>query len=401
MDNSIGPIWDVIGKIEGAEEPEKQVILGNHRDAWVCGAIDPNSGTSTLVELARGFGELLNQGWKPRRTIVFASWDAEEQGLLGSTEYAEDNAEELKEQAVAYLNVDGTLGPLAAAGGSPSIAKFLFQTANAIPANDFGGVVAEEKTLYAQWMAQTAEQRLSNFTGGTIGPDHLINVLGTGSDFGAFCHHLGIVSANVGFGLAGGSYGTYHSTMDSIMYSELFADPGYTTHVTTARWWGLLALRLADNAVLPLEFSTYALVMNEAVTSFEAALKTAAKRYPDVDAVDFAELREAIATFDANAKQFHKKLAAVDDDASDEELSYWNDKLMYLERHLTLDAGLPHRGWYKHVVFGPGFYDGYGGTAFPGLADGIAFHDDAVAIQSHVDDVVKVLHDAAAFLLSP
>ncbi|KAG2527965.1 hypothetical protein JM16_002433 [Phytophthora kernoviae] len=389
MDNSIGPIWDVIGTIEGSEEPDKQVILGNHRDAWVCGAIDPNSGTSVLVELGRVFGNMLKQGWKPKRTIVLASWDAEEQGLLGSTEYVEDNAELLKEQAIAYLNVDGTLGPLADAGGSPSIAKLLFQTANAIPANAFGGKAVEEKTLYEQWLSQTEAYRQRNATSGTIGPDHLISVLGTGSDFGGFCHHLGIVSANVGFTFPG-NYGTYHSTMDSIMYSELFADPDYVSHVTTARWWGLLALRLADNDVLPLEFSTYALVMDEAVTSFEEALKVAAERYPGVDEVNFAELRRAIDAFDANTKTFHTRLSTVGPDTSSAELSYWNDKLMYLERHLTLDAGLPHRGWYKHVVFGPGFYDGYGGTAFPGLADGIAFHDSADAIQAHVDDVVGV-----------
>ncbi|RLN36638.1 hypothetical protein BBI17_002654 [Phytophthora kernoviae] len=399
MDNSIGPIWDVIGTIEGSEEPDKQVILGNHRDAWVCGAIDPNSGTSVLVELGRVFGNMLKQGWKPKRTIVLASWDAEEQGLLGSTEYVEDNAELLKEQAIAYLNVDGTLGPLADAGGSPSIAKLLFQTANAIPANAFGGKAVEEKTLYEQWLSQTEAYRQRNATSGTIGPDHLISVLGTGSDFGGFCHHLGIVSANVGFTFPG-NYGTYHSTMDSIMYSELFADPDYVSHVTTARWWGLLALRLADNDVLPLEFSTYALVMDEAVTSFEEALKVAAERYPGVDEVNFAELRRAIDAFDANTKTFHTRLSTVGPDTSSAELSYWNDKLMYLERHLTLDAGLPHRGWYKHVVFGPGFYDGYGGTAFPGLADGIAFHDSADAIQAHVDDVVGVLDGAAAFLLA-
>ncbi|GMF65893.1 unnamed protein product [Phytophthora lilii] len=399
MDNSIGPIWDVVGTIEGSEEPQKQVILGNHRDAWVCGAIDPNSGTAVLVELGRVFGKMLKSGWRPKRTIVLASWDAEEQGLLGSTEFVEEYAEKLKEEAIAYLNVDLTLGSLVAAGGSPSIAKLIFQIANAIPANDFANITVSQKTLYQQWLTQTESYRLGGATSGTIGPDHLLTVLGTGSDFGGFCHHLGVVSANLGFTLPG-SYGTYHSTMDSIMYSELYADPGYISHVTIGRWWGLMALRLADNAVLPLEFSSYGLVMREAVTSFEQSLEAAAERYPGVDAVDFAELRRAIANFDANTKVFHEKLATLSPEASNDDITLWNDKLMYLERHLTLESGLPHRGWYKHVVFGPGFYDGYGGTAFPGLADGIAFHDSADAIQAHVDDVVKVLDGAAAFLLS-
>lgn len=137
--------------------------------------------------------------------------------------------------------------------------------------------------------------------------------------------------------------------------------------------------------------------MNEAVTSFEAALEVEAERYHGVDTVDFTELRRAIAKFDANVQEFHEKL---DELQPGSDLSYWNEKLMYLERHLTLESGLPHRGWYKHVVFGPGFYDGYGGTAFPGLADGIAFHDSAEVIQAHVNDVVKVLDGAAEFLLS-
>ncbi|KAG1709930.1 hypothetical protein DVH05_016944 [Phytophthora capsici] len=396
MDNSIGPIWDVIGTIEGSEEPDKQVILGNHRDAWVCGAIDPNSGTSVLVELARVYGSMLKSGWRPKRTLVLASWDAEEQGLLGSTEYVEEKAEVLKEQAIAYLNVDLTLGSLIAAGGSPSIAKLIFQVANAIPSNNFANSTANEKTLYRQWLTQTEAYRLGGTTSGTIAPDHLLTVLGTGSDFGGFCHHLGVVSANLGFTLPG-SYGTYHSTMDSIRYSELYADPYYTSHVTTGRWWGLMALRLADNTLIPFEFSTYGLVMSEAVDSFEEQLTIAAERYPGVDTVEFAELRRAIANFDVSAMEFHKNLEKV---GEDDDISYWNDKLMYLERHLTLESGLPHRNWYKHVVFGPGFYDGYGGTAFPGLADGIAFHDSTEAIQIHVDDVVKVLDDAASFLLA-
>ncbi|KAG3122612.1 hypothetical protein PI126_g24076, partial [Phytophthora idaei] len=172
MDNSIGPIWDIIGTIEGSEEPEKQVILGNHRDAWVCGAIDPNSGASDGSRSARSYLRL---------------------GMLRSTEYVEENADKLRAEAIAYLNVDTTLGPLAGAGGSPSIAKLLFQTANAIPANAFGGVAAGQKTLYQQWLAQTQDYRRSNATSGTIGPDHLLTVLGTASDFSAFCHHLGVV----------------------------------------------------------------------------------------------------------------------------------------------------------------------------------------------------------------
>uniref|UniRef100_H3GBG4 Glutamate carboxypeptidase n=1 Tax=Phytophthora ramorum TaxID=164328 RepID=H3GBG4_PHYRM len=328
IDNKVGPIWDVIGTIEGSEEPEQLVLLGNHRDAWVCGAIDPNSGSSTLLEIARGYGELLKQGWKPRRTLILGSWDGEEYGLLGSTEYAEENAELFKKQAVAYLNVDSTM-------------------------------------------------------------EHLISFMGSGSDYTAFYQHLGIISANLGFSLARAPYGVYHSSMDSIMYSELYGDPNYATHVATAQWWGLLGLRLADDQVLPFDFTTYGFVMAEDLAGLEQQVATLPR-----SSVDFSELHQAIDRFTTSATTFHAQLAAF---ASNETLAgnvdalhAWNEKLVLLERHLITKDGLPHRPWYKHVIFGPGFYEGYAGAAFPGISDAIAFYDDAATIQKHVDDVARI-----------
>jgi N-acetylated-alpha-linked acidic dipeptidase len=390
MDNKVSAIWDVIGKIPGAEEPDRQVILGNHRDAWVCGAVDPSSGSAALLEIAHGLGELLKTGWKPRRTIVLASWDGEEPGLLGSTEYAEDLAEELKTQAVAYLNVDAMLGPLVTTGGTPSIAEFLIQTSKAVPANTFYGNETE-KTLYEQWIKQAAAY---GSTAGTLGPDHLITLLGSGTDYTPFYQHLGIISANIGFSLAYAAYGTYHSNMDSLMYSEKFADPLYATHETTAQWWGLLGLRLADAGVLPFDFSTYALVMREDLASLEPQLSSD---------VDFSGLHAAISHFEEQATGFQVALAsAVQSGLSVEEdaqaVRKWNDKMVQLERYLISDAGLPHRTWFKHVIFGPGFYEGYAGAAFPGISDCIAFDDDVETTQQHVDEVARVINDAAKFL---
>ncbi|KAG6615130.1 Glutamate carboxypeptidase [Phytophthora cinnamomi] len=399
IDNKVGPIWNVIGTIEGSEEPDELVIMGNHRDAWVCGAIDPNSGSSTLLEIARGYGELLKQGWKPRRTLILGSWDGEEYGLLGSTEYAEDNAELLKKQAVAYVNVDSTMGPLVSASASPAIAKFLYETAKAIPANKFHSDVAE-LTLYEQWIQQAAARRelLHGASDGTLGPEHLINFMGSGSDFTAFYQHLGIISANLGFTLSYAPYGVYHSSMDSIMYSELYADPHYATHIATAQWWGLLALRLADDQVLPFDFTTYGFVMAEDLAGLEQ--QVAALPRPGVD---FSQLHEAITHFTASANTFHAQLNAF---AANETLAVnadvlhsWNQKLALLERHLITKEGLPHRPWYKHVIFGPGFYEGYKGAAFPGISDAIAFHDDAETLQEHVDDVARIVKTAANYLL--
>ncbi|KAE8988238.1 Glutamate carboxypeptidase 2 [Phytophthora fragariae] len=395
MDNKVRPIWDVIGTIEGSEEPDQQVILGNHRDAWVCGAIDPSSGSSVLLEIARGLGELLQQGWKPRRTLVLGSWDGEEPGLLGSTEYAEDNADVLTKQAVAYLNVDSTIGPLVYAASSPSIAEFLFNTAKAIPANRFHGNETES-TLYEQWVAQTEAKRaqLDGADDGTLGPDHLIKLLGSGSDYSAFYQHLGIISVDMGFAISShAQYGVYHSSMDSLMYAELYGDPNYSTHVSTARWWGLLGLRLADDPVLPFDYTTYAVVMKEDISRLEGK----------VTGVDFAGLHEAIDHFGASATVFHSKLDSFKSNEAAEfdvnALRVWNEKLVLLERHLISEAGLPHRPWYRHVIFGPGFYEGYAGAAFPGISDCVAFKDNSTTIQKHVDDVACIVNNAATFLL--
>ncbi|ETO76686.1 hypothetical protein F444_07952 [Phytophthora nicotianae P1976] len=396
IDNKIGPIWDVIGTIEGSEEPDELVLLGNHRDAWVCGAIDPNSGSSTLLEIARGYGELLKQGWKPRRTLILGSWDGEEYGLLGSTEYAEENAERFRKQAVAYLNVDSIMGPLVSASASPAIAEFLYQTAKSVPANMFHGNETE-KTLYEQWVKQAAAHRelLHGASDGTLGPAHLINFMGSGSDYTAFYQHLGIISANLGFSLSRAPYGVYHSSMDSVRYSELYADPNYTTHITTAQWWGLLGLRLADDQILPFDFTTYGFVMTEDLAGLEQQVAG--------QGVDFGELHKAIARFTSGATTFHAQLAAFMSNetlaANSDAFHSWNEKLVLLERHLITNDGLPHRPWYKHVIFGPGFYEGYAGAAFPGISDAIAFNDDADTIQKHVNEVARIVDDAATYLL--
>ncbi|KAF4323142.1 hypothetical protein BBO99_00002702 [Phytophthora kernoviae] len=403
MDNKIGPIWDVIGTIEGAVEPDQQVLIGNHRDAWVCGAVDPSSGSAVMMEIARGLGELLKQGWKPRRSIVLGSWDGEEYGLLGSTEFAEENAEELKQKAVAYINVDNVVGPLALAMSTPSIAKFIEDTAKVVPPNEFFGKGDERNepgdSLYAQWIAQTARHRsqIYGVYDGTLAPDHLIQFMGSGSDFTAFYQHLGVISANLGFTLNGAVYGTYHSNMDSLMYMETLGDPHYATHANMAQWWGLMTMRLATDVVVPFDFTTYALVMQEDLKGLEQKISSLGRD------VNFTELHTAIATFGANADTFHahiQQFEPVGDSNSDALLRQWNEKLVLLERHLISETGLPHRPWYKHVIFGPGFYEGYLGAAFPGISDSVAFSDNSSTMQEHVDDVARIVTDAANYLVA-
>ncbi|KAE8896283.1 hypothetical protein PF005_g22348 [Phytophthora fragariae] len=380
------------------------VLIGNHRDAWVCGAVDPSSGSAVMLEIARRLGDLLKDGWKPRRTLVIASWDGEELGLLGSTEFAEDHAKLLKKQAVAYINVDNVVGPFVNTGGTPSIAKFLQETAQLIPGNPFHGVDVSE-SLYEQWVSQTAIRRSSLAVGaddGTLAPDHLIQFLGSGTDFTAFYQHLGIISASLGYTVGSAMYGTYHSTMDSIPYVETVGDPHYSTHTTMAKWWGLITLRLVDNAIVPFDFSTYGLVMKEDLAGYEKITVEMGRN------VDYSALHESIETFTTNAEVFQAQVAEFSEKAaqkkethkSEAERHFWNEKLVSLERYLISDAGLPHRPWFRHMIFGPGFYEGYKGAAFPGISDCIVFEDDAATIQAHVNDVAAVINTAAAYLAS-
>ncbi|KAF1333349.1 Glutamate carboxypeptidase, partial [Globisporangium splendens] len=403
MDNKIGPIWDVIGTIDGTEEPDQHVLIGNHRDAWVCGAVDPSSGSAVMLEIARNLGVLLKNGWKPRRKLILGSWDGEEPGLLGSTEWVEDHAASLKKHAVAYINVDSVLGPFVASSGTPSIAEFMLQTAKAVPANKFFGNETES-SLYEQWSKQTAQKKAllgAASERGTLGPDHMIGFLGSGTDFTPFYQHLGIISASLGFSIGPSMYGVYHSTMDSLKYLESFGDPNYGTQATTSKWWGLLALRLVDNLIVPFDFSTYGSIMAESLVGFEDQV-VALKRD-----VSFTKLYDVINEFTTNAALFQARIADFAEktrDDNDEETvkrrRKWNEKLVSLERYLLSDDGLGHRPWFKHVIFGPGFYEGYSGTAFPGIADCIAFEDDSKTIQAHVDEVADIVKNAAAFLIS-
>ncbi|GMF48727.1 unnamed protein product [Phytophthora fragariaefolia] len=405
MDNHVGTIWDVIGTIKGSEEPDKRVVLGNHRDAWVCGAVDPSSGSATLMEIARGLGNLLETGWRPRRTIVLGSWDGEEYALLGSTEWVEDNAKLLKEEAVAYLNVDLLVGPLVSASSAPSIAKFVQDTASLLPVNSFHGnnsAIDSASSLLDQWIKQMTEARAvpgglpvpGDAADRTLAPEHLINFMGSGSDFTPFYQHLGVISVNLAFGLTYASYGTYHSTMDSLHYMETQGDPNYASHASMAKWWGVLAMRLANDAVIPFDFSSYALVMRNGLQQLEKRLANADR------IVELSHLYAAIEKFASNADVFQATAIELQASTDASALSAWNNKAVQLERHLLSLDGLPHRPWYKHVIFGPGFYEGYAGAAFPGITDCLAFYDDSATVQVHIDEVTRIVNFAAEYFAS-
>lgn len=345
MDYKQRTIWDVISRIDGAEQKDRWVVLGNHRDAWVFGAVDPNSGTSAMLEVGRGLGQLLKSGWKPRRTIILCSWDAEEYGLIGSTEWAEEFAGELKEKAVAYLNLDATVsGPHFGASAVPSLGKLIRDTTKDVKDPKTG------KSVYEQWQDRTrdlsTEEERHKMGEARIAP------LGSGSDYTPFLQHLGIASTDMGFG---GDYGVYHSAYDSFYWMDHFGDPGFVYHVAAAQIWGTMALRLADADALSFDYTAYA---NEIRDFFREAVKIAGWRNLS-SSFDEKAMNSALDDFAKEAERIEKarQEAIRSDDRA--KLARINDALMNAERQFIDQRGLRGRAWYKHQIYAPGIYTGY------------------------------------------
>ena len=369
MDYQVRPIWNVIAKIEGDSERDRWLVMGNHRDAWTFGAVDPNSGTTAMLEVGRGFGQLLKAGWRPRRSIVLCSWDGEEFGLIGSTEWAEENAAELKEKAVAYLNMDvGVSGPNFGASSVPSLWKTIRAVTRDVRDPKTG------KSVYQQWQDRTREsQPQAELTDATMGSDTAvaearIGALGSGSDYTPFLQHLGIPSTDMGFG---GDYGVYHSAYDSFHWMSSFGDPTFVYHVAAAQVWGTLAMRLASADVVPFDYVSYA---NEIRDFFQESLRNAKRRRIDAS-FNEAAMNSAIDEFlrEANRVDQEKKdlLAALERNGSTKDAALTakakriNDGLMSVERALVDDRGLKGRPWYRHQIYAPGFYTGYAAQPLP------------------------------------
>ena len=344
MDYKQRPIWDVITRVDGSEQKDRWVVLGNHRDAWVFGAVDPNSGTAAMLEVGRGLGQLLKSGWRPRRSIVLCSWDAEEYGLIGSTEWAEDFADELQQKAVAYLNLDAAVsGQNFGASSVPSLWKFIRAVTKDVKDPKTG------KTVYQQWQDRTNELRTEEqrHTAG----EARIEALGSGSDYTPFLQHLGIASTDMSFG---GDYGVYHSAYDSFYWMDHFGDPGFQYHVAAAQIWGTMALRLADADGLSFDYTDYA---NEIRMFFREAMRLAGWR--NIVGLDDKAMNAAVDDFAREAERIERARqdAIKSNDAA--KLARINDALMNAERQFIDQRGLRGRAWYKHEIYAPGIYTGY------------------------------------------
>jgi N-acetylated-alpha-linked acidic dipeptidase len=350
-------IWNVIGKVKGTQYPDDWVVAGNHRDAWIFGAVDPSGGTAAMLEAVHGIGVLLRQGWRPKRTLIFASWDAEEEGMIGSTEWVEQNMQPL-DRAVAYFNTDVAVsGPDFSASAVPSLQQFIRELTRSVP-SPLGG------TVYQQWRINHPAQN------GPIGAGDEIRVgeLGSGSDFTAFFEHAGVPSTDIG---SNGPYGVYHSVFDNYAWYTKNADPKFLYLQEMARVFGLEALRMADADVLPYDYVAYA---REITWYIYGARRRAAEL--GFGSLDFAAAQSAAARLTAAAERAHRLQAAASGD-----LVRLNLALRQAETALLSEAGLPSRPWYKHIIFAPGELTGYAAQPIPGVNEALDARNRELAAQ--------------------
>jgi N-acetylated-alpha-linked acidic dipeptidase len=367
-------LWDVIGKARGSGLPEEWVVSGNHRDAWVYGAVDPNSGTAAMLESVHGVGALLKSGWKPKRTLVFCSWDGEEEGLIGSTEWVEQHEAELA-NAPAYFNVDvAVTGPKFGSSAVPSLKQFVRDVTKAV-SSPKGGTVYEAWQKASQPDAANPQspaeaigesRRLPNAKDDSDVP---VGDLGSGSDYTAFLQHLGVPSTDIS---SSGPYGVYHSTFDDFAWFKKFGDPDFVYEQQMARVFGLEAVRMADADILPYDYEQYGKEINEYL---DAARKRSERKFGD-HALDFGPVNAAAKHFQtAGAKILAKQKSPPRDP---ERL---NQALRSAERALLVQQGLPHRPWFRHAIYAPGEYTGYAAVVIPGVNEALDKGDSERARQ--------------------
>ena len=393
FDWDIEPAYNVIARLEGRERPDQWVLRGNHHDAWVNGAADPISGMVTLMAEAKAIGALTRDGWRPKRTIVFAAWDAEEPGLLGSTEWAEHHADELRARAVAYINTDGNGRGFLNMSGSHTLERFINEIARDVADPQTGASVFERR--HARRLARGDTEDLAA-TG-----DHRINALGSGSDYTPFLQHLGIASLNLSFGGESGG-GSYHSIFDSFDHYTRFIDPTFEYGVALAQTAGRAVLRLADAELLPWDFTAFGATVarySDEVMELTEEMRDATDRHnrlvndgrfmlaadptqtytpPEaedpVPYLNFSPLQNALARLTESAEKHDAARKALDGGGgrlSGDQAREVDAILYATERAMTHPDGLPGRPWFVHQIYAPGFYTGYGVKTLPGVREAI------------------------------
>ncbi|HXA16265.1 MAG TPA: transferrin receptor-like dimerization domain-containing protein [Thermoanaerobaculia bacterium] len=412
------PAYDVIARMTGSQYPDEWIMRGNHHDAWVNGASDPLSGQVAQLEEAKAIAELAKTGWRPKRTIQFAAWDGEEEGLIGSTEWAETHADELRSKGVVYINSDTNSRGFLDSAGSHTLEKLVTQVARDV--NDpernvsvLARLRAHEATRESARGGNT-EMRREAHDGDLI----RLDALGSGSDYTPFLQHTGVAALNIGYGGEGGG-GSYHSVYDSFDHYTRFEDPTFDYGVVQAKTTGRLVLRLANADVLPFELKTFAdtlsryldeltklaettrreidernrLVREHAYENAADPTKTfvAPKAEPAAPYLNFAPLQNAVAHLMKSAQEFDRAAAA----APAERQPAFDRVLMHIEQSLLLPNGLPRRPWFRHQIYAPGFYTGYGVKTVPGVREAIEQKQWSDA-NAQIESVSKVIEGYVA-----
>ncbi|XP_054433408.1 N-acetylated-alpha-linked acidic dipeptidase 2 isoform X2 [Pteronotus mesoamericanus] len=361
--NKITRIYNVIGTLPGSVEPDRYVILGGHRDSWVFGGIDPTTGTAVLQEIVQSFGKLMSRGWRPRRTIIFASWDAEEFGLLGSTEWAEENAKTLQERSIAYINSDSSIegNYTLRVDCTPLLYQLVYKLTKEISSPDDG---FESKSLYESWLEKDPSSENKNLP--------RINKLGSGSDFEAYFQRLGIASGRARYTKNKktdkySSYPLYHTIYETFELVENFYDPTFKKQLSVAQLRGALVYELADSQIIPFNIQDYAKALKNYATSIYNLSKKHDQQLKD-HGVSFDSLFSAVKNFSEAASDFHRRLIEVDVN-NPIAVRIMNDQLMLLERAFIDPLGLPGRKFYRHIIFAPSRHNKYAGESFPGIYD--------------------------------
>jgi len=407
-------LYNVIVRIPGSTFPDEWIIRGNHHDAWVNGADDPVSGTGPLMEEMRGLGMLLKQGWKPKRTIIYCAWDGEEPGLLGSTEWAEAHAAELQRKAAVYINSDSNGRGFLQVEGSHTLEKFINGVARDI--EDPESKVSVWKRLQASRVARDGVEARNR-------ADLRISALGSGSDYTAFLDHLGIASVNMSFG-GEDQGGIYHSIYDDLYWYMHFSDKDFVYGRALAQTAGTSVMRLADADVLPLDFDNFTETLRRYIDEVQKLAREKRdqivernrqiddgvfaliddprrpRTIPSREAVppylNFAPLENGFAALQRTARAYGEALARASENGGDAlaraSLREVNARLIAIERAMTLEQGLPNRDWFKHQIYAPGFYTGYGVKTLPAVRESIEQKDWKLAEQQ-IGRVGKVLEN--------
>ncbi len=407
----IKPINNVIAKMKGSTYPDEWVIRGNHHDGWVNGAADPVSGLVAELEEARAIGELAKKGFQPKRTLIYCAWDGEEPGLLGSTEWVEHHQEELKQKAVAYINSDGNGRGFVGASGSHTLETLFNEIADQVIDPQTGVSIKERR--YARTIVEADPASRAKMLGNKY---IKLGALGSGSDYSPFFQHLGIASMNLGYG-GEGNDGQYHSIYDSYDLFTRFKDPGFAYGIALSKTAGRVALRLANADVIPFDFNTFFKTLNDYVVDVKSLLdnrraeteterkiiqdrlfdlardpKTVSLTPKAKDAVpflNFSSIDNALVDLKAAAEDFQKLYEKATQLPANKQQQL-NAILYKTERSLLQAQGLPRRSWYKHQIYAPGYYTGYGVKTLPGIREGIEERQWKEA-QEHIEIVAKTL----------